>query len=205
MSRANEEEEIDEVLGETEDEAPEAGAADEEAGGAEDEIDVDLDEDDGEAEPADEGAESDGEEDSDKDRSAIAQKKKWRERALKAEAKLKGEKPEAKPAKKAAAKGPDNATINFRLDHPSLKTNEVEEIEAYAKIKGVSLEKALDSDIIRTMLALNKRKRLQTGGSISPSHRSQPSKPEKDWSRAGLKDLEAEASRRAAASRKVKR
>lgn len=215
MSKTNEE--IDEVIEDTETDAPEEEA--DEVESEDTEIDVDLDEDeesgeeeDEDAEAADEGAESDedegadeGDEGSEKNRSAIAQKKKWRERALKAEAKLKDKKPEASPAKKAAANGSNNATINFRLDHPSLKTNEVEEIEAYAKMKGVSLEKALNSDVIRTMLALNKRKRMQAGSSISPSHRSQPTKPEKDWSRAGREEMEAEAARRVAASRKAKR
>lgn len=201
----------------------EEGDADEGADSDED-LDVDLDEDEeeeGEADgsededeeggDADEDDESEGGEDTDDDESkkknlsAIAQKKKWRERALKAERELAqktGKKPSGKTSSQSRASNRANVLINFRLDNPTLKLKEVEEIEAYAEAKGVSLSEALKSPVIKIMIARNKKKAQLQGGSVSPSRRSQPTKPAKDWSRAGREDMEAEVARRRAASRK---
>jgi len=178
-------------------------------------LDVDLDEDaedeEGEGDESDdldEGASDDDDADDESDKknlSAIAQKKKWRERALLAERAL-ADKSNKKPSGKAQPQpkkaNRESVLINFRLDNPTLKLKEVEEIEAYAEAKGISLTQALKSDVIRIMIARNKKRAQQQGGSVSPSRRSQPTKPQKDWSRAGRNEMEAEAARRVAASRK---
>lgn len=198
--------------------------------GVDDVDDVDLEDpeadDDGEADDAegsddaDEGEDADpseeedddadeGDDESDKDLSAIEQKKRWRRRALAAEAKLKQVKPAEKPSEKPktpkTGSKRESELINFRLDHPELKSAEVVEIEAFAKAKGVNLETALKSDVIRIMIARNRKKQQQQGGGTSPSRRSVPAKPEKDWSRAGREEIEAEVARRRLASRQGKR
>lgn len=193
------------------------------ADGESDEDDADPDnedsdeESDGDADDADDDdldgvdLDNDGEDDDDsegsddKDTSATAiQKKKWRKRALAAERKLQDlQKPKQgnkAPAKKQSSSSSLRELTNFRMDYPELKTKEVEEIEAFAKTKGVSLREALKYDVIRIMIKRNAQKRKAAGSSFDPSRRSQPTKPEKDWSRASRNEMEAEASRRVAAA-----
>lgn len=135
--------------------------------------------------------------------SAIAQKRKWRERALAAEAKLKEPQEKQAPAKQLPIN--DNAIIHFRLDHPTLKSSEVAEIQAYAKAKGVSLEEATRSDVIRIMIARNRKKAQHQGGSVEPSRRAVPTKKQPDWSTASRQDIEKEASRRLAAAQATRK
>lgn len=201
MSQTNDENEIESPEVEVEEAVP-ADDTD-----LDDDIDIDLEDDE-----VDEDVETDADEsnepakDTDKQNlSAIAQKKKWRERALAAEAKLKRDEPAAKSSEatqpKSRSKSDENVLINFRLDNPELKSKEVGEIDAYARASGKTLEEALDSDIIRIMIARNRKKIQQQGGSISPNRRSQPTKPAKDWTKMGRTEMEAEAARLSQAKR----
>lgn len=178
-------------------------------------VDVDLEDDDSDGALDDiddvedpvEDSEEDAPEPSPKkskeDSSIIAQKKKWRERALKAERELSEKQgalvnPSQKTRTRKEQSQHDAMLINFRLDNPTLKSKEVSEIEAYARAKGISLEGALKSDVIRIMIARNRKMQQQQGGSVNPSRRGQPTKPEKDWSRASRQEMEAEVARRRA-------
>lgn len=194
----------DEDESEDDEAASDEGDGDEESEGGSDEAEddddldgVDLDED-GEDDDDSQGSD-------DKDTSATAiQKKKWRKRALAAERKLqdlqKGKQGNKAPAKKKSSNSSLQERNDFRMDYPELKTKEVDEIEAFAKTKGVSLREALKNPIIQIMIRRNAQKRKAAGSSFDPSRRSQPTKPEKDWSRASRSEMEAEASRRVAAA-----
>ena len=198
QDESNDEDPEDEDLGLDEDE--EAGSEEDE----EEEPSDDEDSEESESDDTEEGEEDDDSEgDNDKDTSAIIQKKKWRKRAIKAERKLRdlqnGKKAKPAPAqKKSANVNALQERNDFRMDFPQLKTKEVDEIEAFAKAKGVSLREALKYDVIKLMIRRNAQKRKAAGSSFDPSRRSQPTKPQKDWTTMSRSEMEAEAARRVA-------
>lgn len=138
------------------------------------EEDKDMDEDEEEPEDGD----GDTEPSKEKDRTAALniQRKKFRKRALKAEAELAElKKEQPKPAsKKSDATLEIKKRMDFRLDHPELSSKEVDEIEAIARAKGVSLEQAMKSPVIKVFLKASARKREHQKASPETRHRSAP-------------------------------
>lgn len=135
-----------------------------------------TDEDEEEEEPID--GDGDQEPSKEKDRTAALniQRKKFRDRALKAEAELAElKKKQLKPAsKKSDTLSSKEERIDFRFDHPELSSKEVDEIEAIAKAKGVSLEQAMKSPVIKVFLKASARKREHQKASPETRHRSAP-------------------------------
>lgn len=154
-----------------------------------DELDLD-DEDDSEDHSEDDSEDdSDGEGDEEQDNgddpnSALnIQRKKWRQRALKAEQALADLEKTKKQVKTPQKKSDDpfkQERMDFRFDHPLLTTREVDEIEAVAKAKGVSLEQAMRSPIVKIFLKASERKREHAKASPETRHRAAPKMKEKD-------------------------
>lgn len=135
-------------------------------------------------------------------KSTIAQKKVWRDRATKAGWKKEGEKPSEKPAKKVEApKAETNDELlrrldrnEFRQDHPDIPRRMVDEIETYAKAKGVTLERAMRSPLIQKMVSDKTLKEKLSKASPSSKHRNPRTPPEINWATATaqqVKDHEA--------------
>lgn len=135
-------------------------------------------------------------------KSTIAQKKVWRDRATKAGWKKDGEKPAEKPAKKADApkaeaqgeQARSNERIEFRLDHPDIPRRMIDEIETYAKAKGVTLERAMRSPLVQKMVNDKTLKEKLSKASPSSKHRNPRTTPEINWATATpqqVKDHEA--------------
>ena len=146
---------------------------DEEEEPAEGDDDKDPADGDGDKEPSDE-----------KDRTAALniQRKKFRDRALKAEAELAElKKKQPKPTSKKPDVSADKADrMDFRFYHPELSSKEVDEIEAIARAKGVSLEQAMKSPVIQVFLKASARKREHAKASPETRHRAAPRPKGKD-------------------------
>lgn len=125
-----------------------------------------------------------------------AQRLHHRNRAKKLEEELsKKKKPAETKTSKKDTEANSQARSDFRFDHPELSTKIVDEIETYATAKGIELEEALKSPLIKTFVAReNKRKELMKS---SPGSRHQPTgKPKpKDWGAASAEEVEREAAR----------
>lgn len=164
-----------------------------------DELDLD-DEDQEDAEDLDEDPSEAGvEEDPSKKKVNIAtlniQRKKFRERALAAEARVAElEKKQTKP--NATSKKPDVSVdkaerMDFRFDHPELSSKEVDEIEAIARAKGLSLEQAMKSPVIKIYLKASARKREHSIASPETRHRAAPRIKGKDPITMSTEEFEA--------------
>lgn len=157
--------------------------------------DLDLDDED-EAEEEEEDTKEDDsakKADDDKDTAANIQRKKWRDRAQKAEAALAElkQKPTKTVSKETDTKGVSAERTDFRFDHPELTTSEVNEVEAIAKAKGVSLEDAMKSPLIRVYLKVSARKRSHQSASPESRHQTIPRPKGKDVNAMSTEDFEA--------------
>ena len=135
-------------------------------------------------------------------KSVIAQKKNWRDRALKAGWKKEGNEPPAKkPAKIANPAIPQdqgNGELlrrlernEFRQDHPDIPRRMVDEIETFAKAKGVTLERAMRSPIVQKMVTDKTLKEKLSKASPSSKHRNPQTKPTIDWNTATPAQVQA--------------
>ncbi|MFA5130761.1 MAG: hypothetical protein WC477_07690 [Patescibacteria group bacterium] len=89
---------------------------------------------------------------------------------------------------------------DFRFDHPSLKTTTVDQIESYARSRGVTMREATKDPIVRLLIKRAKKKSALSRASADSNHRSIPTKGKrKDWDSATDADVEAEERRRQAA------
>lgn len=148
-----------------------------------DELDLDAidldpeedDEDDDETDPAPEEVETDPKKEA--ETTANIQRKKWRDRAKAAEAelaRLKAKNPSKPASKKVEADPLKQDRIDFRFDHPELSSLEVNEIEALARAKNVSMEDAMKSPLVQVFLKVSARKREHAQASPESRHTSAP-------------------------------
>jgi cobalamin biosynthesis protein CobT len=124
------------------------------------------------------------------------QRKHWRDRAKKLEEELKNRpEPKKSSSNKAETSKHSEERIDFRFEHPELSTQAVDEIETYATAKGISLEEALKSPLIKTFVASEKKRKELLHA--SPGTRSQPlpKRQGKDWTTADPTDVAREAAR----------
>lgn len=134
-----------------------------------------------------------------KNRSAVSQKKKWREKYQNA---MKGE--QKKPAQKEASKKtPAGKQVEsdalarqlerneFRLDHPDIPRRLVDQVQKYAIANNISLERAYKAPIVRALVNNKKLRERLANASPSSAHRSPPSKPAIDWRTATPEQVKA--------------
>ena len=162
--------------------------------------DIDLDNFDLDEEEEDEASSDGSEEESEKEApkgesdSAInIQRKKWRDRAKAAEAKLfELQQTKTKTASKKVESDPiKQERTDFRFDHPELLSKEVNEIEALARAKGITLSEAMRSPIIKIFLKATARKREHSQASPETRHRSAPRAKGKDPMEMTTEEFEA--------------
>jgi len=192
-------EDLDDEDGDDDSDEDEDDADEDDEGEDEDDDDASDEGDDDASDEGDDDASDEGDEDDKKKRSDSTvniQRKKWRKRALIAERKLREK--AVKKGKKidSATNKSERAAMqernDFRFDHPNLTTREINEIEAVARAKGISLEEAKRSPIIKLYLKAQKRKREQDGTSVDTRHRAAPRKKEKDYMKMSPEEFEAE-------------
>lgn len=130
-------------------------------------------------------------------KSAIKQKKVWRDRAIKAgyskETPAKKETPAPKtPAPQQQSQNQSDAfeRFEFRMDHPEVSSRQVDQIEKFAKANGISLKKAYKQPLIQRFIKDSKKKQDLLNSSPSSQHRGTPATPPKDWSKATRADVE---------------
>lgn len=123
----------------------------------------------------------------------------WKKRAL-AKGWKKDEKPEPKDPKKEPKQVSDDETresrlfqerIEFRQDHPDLPKKMVKEIQKYAQVYGISMEKALRKPLIQKYVNDSQLRERLADASVSPKHKSSLGKQNKDWSSASNEDYQA--------------
>lgn len=106
-----------------------------------------------------------------KARTAIEQKKKWRNKAKLNEALVEKE------------------IVNFRFDHPNLKTSQVEEIHEFAKANGITLEEAYNKPLVKQYLS-NIEKSQQVINAVPKNSKSNSvNKKQIDWASASMDDV----------------
>lgn len=132
-----------------------------------------------------------------KAKETIQQKRHWREKAKKEEP-APPKKPEpATPPKKEEAGKDDSVQevrrvqehIDFRLDHPELPKNVIDEVSEFARANNLTLEKALNRPLIQKYIEDKKIKRDTLAASPTSKNRSTPAAGEKDWSKASLAEI----------------
>lgn len=184
-------------------------------GGDADSDDLDSDEEEsGDDEGDDDESDEDDEESSqpvsvEKHQQTVAQKNHFRDKAKRLaeeNAQLKkdldAKKPtQKKPVSKEARSTSSTERTDFRFDHPELKSSTVDQIEAYARSKGISLRESVKDPVVKILIRKAQKRSENANSSTAPSHRSQPTKRQKDWSQASKDELEKEASRRREAAR----
>lgn len=139
-------------------------------------------------------------------KTALAQRDHWKRKAQKSQTSPEPSAPQGKQQKKQQT----NATIDsfalerfeFRQDFPHLKRSEVEEVEAYARGKGISLYDAVSSPFVKHFLRVAQKKREVAGASVDSSHRTKPSRVMKSPDEMSLEELEKYTARRVQESRR---
>lgn len=136
-------------------------------------------------------------------KSALKQKQMWRDRAEKSG--WKKDQPMA-PVKKTNTKPSIQKSndvldevkrvqerTDFRIDHPDIPRSAIDEIEKYARVHEISLEKAARSPIVRQYVENKVKKDRLSNASPTSKHRSSQTTPPKDWSRATSEEVAAHA------------
>lgn len=129
-------------------------------------------------------------------RTAIAQRDHWKTKATKS---LKPSERPAAPKSQKQQTNTDPLTMErfeFRQDFPQLRRSEVDEIEAYARGKGISLYEAATTPFVKTFLKIQQKKRSIASASVDSGHRSKPATPDKDVASMSLAEIEKAAARR---------
>jgi len=92
----------------------------------------------------------------------------------------------------------DRERSDFRFDYPDLKTKTVDQIEAYARAKGISLREAAKDSLVKSMIRRAKKKAaVDKASAPTGSYRPGSVKSKrKDWSGATSEEMKQERLRR---------
>lgn len=145
-----------------------------------------------------------------KSKSALKQRRIWKERAIKAGwEKNKQQKPPVKKTKKSAAYESQAAVVearqlndltNFRLDNPGIPRKMVSEIQKYAVAHEMTMEQAMKRPLIQRFVNDKKLRARLSKASPNSRHRDSQTASPKDWSKATPAEVtahRAEINRRA--------
>lgn len=133
-----------------------------------------------------------------KSKEFVSQKNHWKDKYSSVETKLKELQPPATPKeetkKQEQQQNVDSSRfekLEFRQEHRDLTSEEVEEIFAYAKARGIKPEEALEKPVIKSFLKENKTKKDSEDASPRPSGRggATPSGA-KDYSRMSHEEVQ---------------
>jgi len=105
-----------------------------------------------------------------KARTAIEQKKRWREKA------------------KASEAMADANVVEFRFDHPELKTSHVKEVQEYARANKLSLEDAYNKPLVQQYFK-SIQKSDEILNAIPNTQHTKSTKKQIDWASASLDDV----------------
>jgi len=125
-----------------------------------------------------------------KSKEFVSQKRHWKAKHDSVEAEFKKLQPPTQTPPKEETKTvqqpqPDQdrvAKLEFKVDHRDLTSEEVDEVFAYAKTKGIKPDEALERPFIKSFLKEAKDKRESEGASPKPSGRGGSGPAVKDYS-----------------------
>lgn len=135
-------------------------------------------------------------------KTTIHQKRHYRTKYNEEVEKGKGQQPpktEEKPGDKPEEKKPNEhkgeevtnvEIIDFRQDHPELSREVAKEVLQFAKFKGISIDKALESPVIKSLIKTETKKEDIEDAGVKPQPGGGSNLADKDWSNASEKDIQ---------------